>query len=169
MATEKKLKKRAGGAPSSYNSAFCERVVEFGKEGWSRVMIACELGVARNTLATWEKKHPAFQDALSRARDESQAWWEKQGLDNLSERNFNANLYKLHMVNRFPDDWKDQRQIEVKTALDKLDLAKLPNRALQRIADGEHPLVVVASLVDEVMQKPAELLRLPPASEEGEG
>ena len=65
------------GRPTSYDPSYCERVIEMGREGYSVVEMAAEIGVGRNTLETlWPAANPEFREALTEAREASQAWWE---------------------------------------------------------------------------------------------
>ena len=50
---------------------------------------------------------------MSRARELSLAWWEKEGRKGISSRDFNSNAYRLQVCNRFPDDWRDQQRLEL--------------------------------------------------------
>lgn len=104
----------AGGRPTSYDPAFCERVLELGEQGASYVEIAHELGVVRQTLHNWEDAHPEFLDAITRAREASQVWWEKQGRAGLTAERFNASVWSRSMAARFPDDWRESKQVEHK-------------------------------------------------------
>lgn len=78
-------------------------------------------------------------DAMTRAREFSLAWWEKQGLEGIWSRDFNANAYRLQMMNRFPDDWRDRQELEFKSSLANLDVSRLPHHLIARLAAGEHP------------------------------
>jgi transposase-like protein len=101
-----------GGRPTKYDPGFCDAVVEAGKQGYSKAMIAAELDVVRQTLDNWAAEHPEFLDALTRAREAALAWWEKQGLLGLWSRDFNAAAYKLQVTNRFPEDWREKSEVQ---------------------------------------------------------
>jgi hypothetical protein len=114
-----------GGRPTDYRPEHCRRVIEWGREGKSRAQIAAALDVARQTLHDWEKVHPAFLDAMTRAHDLALAWWENQGQDGIwAGKQFNANAYSLQMRNRFPDAYSkpdvgiDLNLDEVRAAID---------------------------------------------------
>lgn len=112
------------GRPTSYQPGFCSAVIEYGGEGMGRAEIAAELGVSRQTLATWESTHPPFLDAMTRAYDASLAWWNRQGRlgiwdethrgeDGVSvSRRLNAAAYRLQVINRFREDWRDKSELE---------------------------------------------------------
>jgi hypothetical protein len=103
----------AFGRPTDYDPAFCERVIELGREGASKVEMAVELGVVRNTLDNWAAAHPDFLSALTHARDLSQVWWEKKGRSGLDSQGFNASLWGKNVSCRFPDDWTDKSKQEL--------------------------------------------------------
>lgn len=141
--TEQKKPKGPGGRPSLYKPEYCERVIELGKEGMSVVEMAAEIGVARITLEDhWPAAHEEFSEAFARARELSQAWWERQGRLGLSADKFNAPLYSRSMSARFPKDWresKEQRvtgadggavQVETTTAMSKDQLLELTQNLL---------------------------------------
>lgn len=130
------------GRPTKYDPTYCERVVEFGKQGMSVVEMADELDVSRNTLETlWPAANPEFMEALARSRDASQAWWEKQGRLGLSADKFQASLYSRSMAARFPRDWREVKGTEL-TGADggpvqtqtKVDVTGLSEAALREIA-----------------------------------
>lgn len=62
------------GRPTKYEEWMCEAVVEFGAQGMEVVEFAVALRVCRDSLYEWADKHPAFSDALKRAREASEAW-----------------------------------------------------------------------------------------------
>lgn len=108
--------KRPPWRPSEYDPAYCERVVEMGEQGYSFAEMGAELGAARNTLKNWMSQYPDFLTAMEKARDASQAWWEKQGRTHLINEpqgpTINASLYSRSMAARFPDDWRESQKVE---------------------------------------------------------
>jgi DNA-binding XRE family transcriptional regulator len=102
--------KHPGGRPSTYDPAYCERVVELGREGMSPAEIAAEIGVPRTTMISWAKAHPEFSTALSHAKDFELAWWEKQARTGLAQQGFNAGLWKHAVSGRFPHEPYRERQ-----------------------------------------------------------
>ena len=101
------------GRPSEYDPAYCERVIELGKEGMSVVEMACEIGVSRNTLETnWPAAHPEFLEAFARAKEESQAWWEKAGRVGMLGKSIDSAIYSRSMAARFPKDWREVKGTE---------------------------------------------------------
>jgi transposase len=105
--------KGPGGRPSLYKPEYCDRVIEFGREGMSVVEMAAELGVARSTLEeAWPAAHEEFSEAFARARELSQAWWERQGRVGLTAERFNAQVYSRSMAARFPKDWRESKNVD---------------------------------------------------------
>lgn len=100
------------GRPTDYRSEYCQRVVELAREGMSLTEIACELDCSRQSLYAWGETHSEFSDALARARQECQAWWERKGRDGLATPGFNASLWGKNVSCRFPDDWTDKTKQE---------------------------------------------------------
>ncbi len=105
----------AMGRPTKYDPAFCDRVIECGKEGMGKCEMACELGICYNSFETYQAEYPDFLKAVKDAMRHSQAWWEKNGrvatfggIDG-----FNATSYIFNMKNRFSDDWRDKQEREV--------------------------------------------------------
>lgn len=95
------------GAPSKYDESFCDRVIELGKLGKSVTYIATELDVHKDTIYEWVKIHPEFSDALTRAKQWSQRWWEDKGQDGVDADKFNGSVWSRSMAARFPDDWRE--------------------------------------------------------------
>ena len=158
------------GRPPKYREEFCERVLELGLLGHSKAVMAAELDVSRVHLDKWCERHPAFGYAMTRARELSLAWWERQGRDGITNKNFNANAYRLQVMNRFPKDWRDTREIQLKGSLSDLDMSKLPQACVRRIAAGENALQVLAEYADWALNPPAEQRALPAGDGEvGEG
>lgn len=99
--------------PTDYRPEYCEQVVELGRAGKSHAQIAAALDVARQTLHNWADEYPEFLDAIKRARDLSQAWFEDKGQDGLEKPGFNASLWAKQVSCRFRDDYTDKQQTEL--------------------------------------------------------
>ena len=75
-------------------------------------MIIADIGAgSRETIDNWKKRHPEFLDAMTRARDLALAWWERKGLENAGNRDFNSNLYRIIMMARFGQDGYREKQV----------------------------------------------------------
>ncbi len=96
------------GRPTLYKPEYCESVVEWGKLGKSRTWIASELDVTRDTLYEWERTHPEFSDALTRAKIFEQRWWEDAGQTGMTSDKFNNGVWAKSVSCRFPADWRDK-------------------------------------------------------------
>lgn len=103
----------SAGRPTDYKPEYCEQVIEWGKQGKSWTWIAAELGVIRQTLYNWKDEHPEFLDALTRARELSQQWWEDAGQNGMEKAGFSASVWSRSMAARFPEDWREIKGSEI--------------------------------------------------------
>jgi orotate phosphoribosyltransferase-like protein len=99
------------GRPTDYRSEFCDRVVEWGRQGKSRGWMASQLDVSHQTILTWESKHADFLEAMERAQAHAQAHWEDLGHDNIKLRDFNSSVWSRSMAARFPKHWREKTAI----------------------------------------------------------
>lgn len=99
------------GRPTKYDPAFCERVIELGKEGKSFTQIAVALGFSKATLMGWSNAHLEFSTALTRAKECEQAWWEQKGMDGLTADKFNSAVWSKSMSARFREDYTERREL----------------------------------------------------------
>ncbi len=148
------INKHPGGRPTSYRPEFCERVIELGKEGYGKAEIAAELDVERKTLDNWSNEFPEFLLAMSRARELSLAWWERSGRENICNRDFNANAYRLQVCNRFPDDWRDQQRLELSG-----NVRTEPDMQSLTTALAIHNILLIAA---ERAKEAGEIIEIPP-------
>lgn len=98
------------GRPSDYDPAYCEQVIDLGKEGKSPVQIAVALGVPRTTMLSWAEQHDEFSTALTRAKEHEQGWWENAGQTGLVTPGFNASVWSKSMQARFRDDYTERSE-----------------------------------------------------------
>lgn len=92
----------------------------------SRVQIARELGVHRDTLYAWAKAHPEFKAAFEWSADLSQAWWEDQVRQGIwAGKAFNAAAWAKVMSCRFPE-WRERQEVKHGGAVD-INLTEVRN------------------------------------------
>lgn len=92
-----------------------------GDEGKSITQFARDMRVSRQTIYQWAEDHPEFSDALGRAKEWSEAYWEDQMLDFMVSKEVNAPLIKLYMANRFK--WTDKVEDSGESESDRLATA----------------------------------------------
>ena len=102
------------GQPTLYRPEFCQRIIEMGKYGASKAEMALELDICRASFDNYEKNHPEFLEAVNKAVQLSQGWWEKNGRIATfgAVPNFNATAFSFNMKNRFKDDWRDKQEVD---------------------------------------------------------
>ncbi len=131
------------GAPTTYEPAFCERIIHCGNYGYSFTQMAHDLGTVRQTLMEWAERHPAFADSLIYAREAAMTWWETQSQKGLwAGKDYNDRVMKFIMTNQHRDHYRER--VEVSGALARIDFGRLTDEQLAGIADGKHPYEVLA-------------------------
>lgn len=102
---------RPMGRPTIYDPAFCEKIKAWGKLGKSRAWMCSQLEIGRTTMQRWEHEHEEFRLALTVSEAHAQAYWEDLGQDNISTREFQANVWSRSMAARFPKDWREKSAV----------------------------------------------------------
>lgn len=74
--------------------------IEMAREGFSDVEVAAEFGVSINTIQDWAEKFESFYTAKDVGKAMHEAWWLREGKNNLNERSFNTPLYKYITMNK---------------------------------------------------------------------
>ena len=140
------------------------------------VRLACTTAnVARSNHYRWRDEDPEYREAFDMAREDAADTLEAEayrraveGVEKLTGwykgvaggrvLEYSDNLLMFLLKGIRPDKFKDR--VEFKGALASIDLNKLPDELITRIAAGEHPLSVLASATAEVKR-----LALPSGSE----
>lgn len=109
--------KRPVGRPSTYDPAYCEKVVELGKLGKSIEQICYNLNTPIRTLYEWRDRHEEFSQALDEAKVYEQAWWEEQAaaymLEHKDAPKLNASIWSRSMAARFPKKYRESTKTEI--------------------------------------------------------
>lgn len=96
------------GRPTKYKPEYNALIQMWGTEGKSRAEMCSLLNIGRTTLNDWERQFPAFRDSLARAREHSQAWWERKAQVSLGKKHFQAQLWRHSMAGRFKEDYAEK-------------------------------------------------------------
>lgn len=67
--------------------------------------VAREMGINRSTFHRWanstDREKQNFRNVVEVGKEAAEAWWIRQGRENLETRGFNHGLWLMNMVNRF--------------------------------------------------------------------
>jgi hypothetical protein len=128
------------GRRSEYRPIYCDWVLAWGAAGKSRAWMAAELGVIKQTLDAWANRNADFSTALQLAVLLSQQWWEDVGQKGLREKTFNAQIWSRSMAARFPEDWREQKKVDVSADTAFMGLWEaVSSGAVIQVADDEAP------------------------------
>ena len=96
------------------------------RDGKSMAAFCVQAEIGKQTFDNWCDVHPEFAEAYDVARSLGQLWWEDHAETASTEPGFNANFFKLTMVNRFNCDFEKQLKVKnfakAKTHQDKLQV-----------------------------------------------
>ena len=137
---------------SVWDLRMAKRVEALFDQGGSIAEACREMGISRSTFAAWSKSTDAqkasFRHTVKMGKEASEAWWIRQGRENLDTRGFNHGLWLLNMVNRF--GWNSNRKeekkeiehkgtVEVKKKVDvEAILDKAVNRGIEDVTKSIH-------------------------------
>ncbi len=96
------------GRPSAYDPVYCTKIIEAGREGFSLTAFAGIIGVCRDTINEWGRKHPEFSDAIRR---HSGARTYKLESDLLSAKEGPVVTSRIFALkNAAPDEWREKQE-----------------------------------------------------------
>jgi hypothetical protein len=102
----------------AYKAEYCDLAINLGRLGRSRTQIAVEIGVTRKTLSRWIEDHAEFAEACELADDCALAYFETIGAEGaLSGPRFNDRAWWHLVRNRFPDHYRDAKEVELSGAI----------------------------------------------------
>ena len=110
------------GRPHKYPRALEDRrdmmsaVIRCGRQGFSETEIAVAIGVGKVTMQHWANPNhssyvPEFAEALTRAKEAAQAWWEskaRKGAIGTEPGMINAQAFKFVLASRYRADYAER-------------------------------------------------------------
>ena len=128
--------------PTVWTTIMKRRVETLFDQGASIAEVCREMGVSRNTFKTWrtsvDSQKSSFRDVVTMGLEASEAWWIRQGRDNIDIRSFNNNLWALNMVNRWSwnsnkkEEKKEISHIGVVEVKNKVDVESIVEKAVSQ-------------------------------------
>jgi hypothetical protein len=98
---------------SKYQPEFPRLLVEHMEQGGSFEAFAGRVGCARSTVYAWLERHAEFAEAYEIGKAACLAWWEEVLRRQAAHGTGNATALLFALMNRFPDLWKDKRNVEI--------------------------------------------------------
>jgi hypothetical protein len=151
------------GRPTDYEPRFCEMLIKHMAEGYSFESFAAEVMSTKKTLYSWAERHPDFLNSKEIGTDLSRKYWEKLGKNHIlnvtmggdekvKSKSLNSSVWIFNMKNRFPQEWRDKKELEHSGKEDKPVVLSIETKE-QRIArlklESEEMLYIVESESDE--------------------
>ena len=110
------------GRPTKYHPAYCEAVVEFGRQKMSLTAFAGSILVSRETLSEWMRQHPDFSAACKQHSAVRTMALERGLFEAQIGPQVGAHIFALK--NASPHEWRDKQEIDHQVNLTIADLVE---------------------------------------------
>lgn len=67
--------------------------------------------MVRSQMDVWADAHPEFSEALTRAKQKAQAWFEREGREGLRAEKFNSALWAKQMSARHRNEYTERKEV----------------------------------------------------------
>src|SRR6478672_162968 len=118
------------GRPTLYRPEYCQRAIDYMRQGYSVTALAGHLGMSKDAIYDWINLYPDFRHAINMGRAARVAALEAKLLSTSQGVGVTAAIFALK--NADPDEWQDRYYTETKV-----------NLALHQMSDAD--LLVIAS------------------------
>lgn len=124
------------GRPTTYKPEYCEQLIEHMAKGYSFEAFGGVLGVSRDRVYEWAKKHPDFAEAKDVGLSRNLMYYEQQGNQGMwidkEGPVLNNTLWVFNMKNRH--GWTDRKDIQIKAEAVNPEAKKLSTEELVQLA-----------------------------------
>ncbi len=118
-----------------YREEFCQTAIDHLSKRRSLITLAAVLKVNKDSLLEWQKVHQDFKDAVEHGQQLGLNLHEKEAVDNLGNKSYNAILWM--MISRRLYSYTEQRTVKVE-GLDKCKTYEDEIRCImQHVAEGK--------------------------------
>jgi hypothetical protein len=99
--------------PENLPDGWYETLYDAAAQGASKLEMATLLGLPERTFYKMRKDYPEFDTAIQELAQVAQVWWERQGRSLVTgDTSGNATAFIFQMKNRFPQDYRDRKEID---------------------------------------------------------
>jgi hypothetical protein len=98
-------------------------IIESGKEGKHITDFLIKLGISWDTHYELLKRNKKYSETFKEYNKLCEDWWVNKAYQSVSEgqsNKFNQRLFMMIMKNKFRDNWRDEKQLDVTTQGEKI-------------------------------------------------
>jgi len=106
-----------------------EIVLDAGRRGKHITQFLIELGISWDTHYALLKRNKEYSEAFNEYQKLCEQWWFDRAHTAMEETEgagFNTRLWQVIMTNKFKDNWKSEKHIDIKTDGEKLNNTNTP-------------------------------------------
>lgn len=135
MTVPVKKEKKVPATKVHWSPDFTTQIMRVAECGGTLAQMYQSIGISTTTALRLRKEDPEAEEAFSKAVVASQAWWERQGVENLENRTYNSRLFEI-MTRRFAEfqQPKDNNKVEVKNEV-VIDFSGEVQKLIQSLKD----------------------------------
>lgn len=127
--TEDKRKNNRGQgmkAEDTFPENWKEIMIDCGKRGKNQTEIFIKLNIHHSTHYEIMERNQEYKDTFEEYLKHCEQWWydaAHESIVNGKSKMFNQNLWSMIMRNKFKNNWKDEKSLDVSTLGEKLTIA----------------------------------------------
>ena len=111
------------------NPEWYNMIIQAGKEGKHITQFLIDLGISWEGHHALLKRNKKYYEAFHEYQKLCEQWWFNKAHESMTENEgagFNTKLWQVIMTNKFKQNWKSERHIDVTTQGEKLEPTKNP-------------------------------------------
>ena len=119
--------KRGRGRPrieTTMNAEWYKIIIESGRQGKHITDFLIQLGISWDSHYELLKRNTKYNEAFKEYNKLCEEWWyekARESIESGQSNKFNQRLWTQIMKNKFRDNWKDDKQLDITTQGDKLN------------------------------------------------
>jgi len=109
---------------TTMNPEWYKIIIDAGRNGKHITAFLIELGISWEGHYALLKRNKAYSEAFQEYQKLCEDYWYNMALDSMNENHgssFNSRLWTIIMKNKFKDNWKDEKNVDVTTQGDKVN------------------------------------------------
>jgi len=106
-----------------------EIILDAGRRGKHITQFLIDLGISFDTHYALLKRNKEYSEAFQEYQKLCEQWWFDKAHSAMEETEgagFNTRLWQVIMTNKFKDNWKSEKHIDIKTDGEKLNNTNTP-------------------------------------------